>query len=59
MSDDDWYNPHVWTAPPVIVSDIEEPKVSRILGPDGRPLAYKPQQRPIGFYSLGNRLKER
>lgn len=53
---DDW-NSAAWNAPPVIVSDIEAPKVSRILGPDGQPLPYKPQQRPIGFYRLGEKVK--
>lgn len=39
------------------VEDVNAPKVSRILGPDGEPLAYKPVQQPIGFVRLGERTK--
>jgi hypothetical protein len=53
-----WYNPDAWSTPSRSVSDIQEPKVSRLLGPDGQPIPYKPQQQPIGFYKLGERVKK-
>lgn len=55
----DWYNPDAWSSPSRVVSDIWEPKVSRILGPDGAPIPYKPQQQPIGFVKLGETVKQR
>lgn len=53
-----WYNPDAWSSPSRVVSDIQEPRVSRILGPDGQPIPYKPQQAPIGFVKLGERVKK-
>jgi len=41
--------------PAVQVQDVEAPKISKILGPDGMPLAYKPQTRPVGFVPLRER----
>jgi hypothetical protein len=55
----DWYNPQAWSSPSRIVTDIVEPSQSRILGPDGTPIAYKPQKQPIGFYPIGDKPKAR
>jgi hypothetical protein len=54
-----WYNPDAWSSPSRVVSDIQEPRVSRILGPNGQPIPYKPQQQPIGFVKLGVRTKQK
>lgn len=53
----DWYNPDAWSSLSRVVSDIWEPKVSSLLGPDGQPIPYRPQSQPIGFYKLGERVK--
>ena len=55
----EWYNHAAWGSAPRIVSDIQEPKLSRLLGPDGQPIPYKPQHEPIGFYKLGERTKQK
>lgn len=59
MSEDTWnpngWNDATWNVPPRTVYDLNEPKTSKLLGPDGVPLQYKPQQQPIGFIHMKER----